>query len=112
MAACGAEVEQDVGRQSGEGELLGLVDQDAGATMCWSCFRVRGRLRVGRPVMWRSERVLVAKVVNGSWVSRMMRIVALDCGLLTPPPVLYRFGEGSGLLAGCHGVQVGKLVGG
>lgn len=29
-----------------------------------------------------------------------------------PPPVLYRFGEGSGLLAGCHGVQVGKLGGG
>lgn len=29
-----------------------------------------------------------------------------------PPPVLYRFGDGSGLLTGCHGMQVGKLVGG
>ena len=76
------------------------------------CYLVRERFRVGRPVMWRSGIVRVAKAVKGSWVSRMMRIVALDCGLLTPPPVLYRFGEGSGLLAGCHGVQVGKLVGG
>lgn len=111
MAACGAEIEQDVGRQGGEGELLGLVDQDAGSAMCWLRFRIRGRLRVGRPVMWRSGRVRVAKVVKGSWVSRMMRIVALDWELL-PPPVLFGSGDGSGLLAGCHGVQVGKLVGG
>ena len=76
------------------------------------CYIALGRLRVGRPVMWRSGRLRVAKAVKGSWVSRMMRIVALDRGLLTPPPVLYRFGDGSGLLARCHGVQVGKLGGG
>ena len=93
LAACGAEVEQDVGRQGGEGELLGLVDQDVVPAMCWLCFRVRGRLRVGRPVMWRSGRVRVAKVVKGSWVSRMMRIVALDCGLLTPPRVISLWGS-------------------
>ena len=86
LAACGAEVEQDVGRQGGEGELLGLVDQDVVPAMCWPCFRVRGRLRVGRPVMWRSGRVRVAKVVKGSWVSRMMRIVALELCASDPPP--------------------------
>ena len=94
LAACGTEVEQDVGRQGGEGELLGLADQDAGATMRWIlCYLALGRLRVGRPVMWRSGRLRVAKAVNGSWVSRMMRIAALDRGLLPPPPCYIALGR-------------------
>ena len=67
LAACGAEVEQDVGRQGSEGELLGLVDQDAGAAMCWIlCCLVLGIARFAWliPAALRSPGMLVASVAN------------------------------------------------
>ena len=67
LTACGAEVEQDIGRQGGEGELLGLVDQDAGTTMCWiPCYLVLGIARLAWliPAALRSPGMLVASVAN------------------------------------------------
>ena len=67
LAACGAEVEQDIGRQGGEGELLGLVDQDAVAAMCWiPCYLVLGIARLAWliPAALRSPGMLVASVAN------------------------------------------------